>query len=47
MNYTEFIVEIKNIVDPSFIKKIIPLIKHKSKNNLSIRTGVDKNIRKC
>ena len=45
MNYTEFIVEIKNIVNPDFIKKIIPLIKHKSKNNLSIRTGVNKNVR--
>ena len=45
MDHTEAIVEIKNVIDIKFIKKIIPLIKHKSKKNLSIRTGINKEIR--
>ena len=45
MNHLEAIVEIKNIVCPKFTDKIIPLIDHKSKKNLSIRSGVDKNVR--
>jgi|TARA_A100000171_G_scaffold22840_1_gene21244 predicted 2-oxoglutarate/Fe(II)-dependent dioxygenase YbiX len=45
MDYLEAIVEIKKIIHPEFIKKIIPLINHKAKKNLGIRTGVNKNIR--
>tara|TARA_Y100000004_G_scaffold64448_1_gene72289 strand:- start:3029 stop:3574 length:546 start_codon:yes stop_codon:yes gene_type:complete len=45
MNHLEAIVELKNIVSPEFTDKIIPLIDHKSKNNLSVRSGVDKDIR--
>jgi hypothetical protein len=33
MDYTEAIVEIKNIIKPEFIEKIIPLINHKSMKN--------------
>lgn len=45
MDYTEAIVEIKNVINPFFIKKIIPFIKNKSKNNLSVLSGLDKKIR--
>ena len=45
MDHTEAIVEIKNVIDPFFTKKIIPFIKHKSKINFEIRFGLDKNIR--
>ena len=45
MDHLEAIVELKNIVSPKFTNKIISLIDHKSKNNLSIRSGVDKDIR--
>jgi predicted 2-oxoglutarate/Fe(II)-dependent dioxygenase YbiX len=45
MDHIEAIIEIKKIIDPEFIKKIIPLINHKAKKNLEIRRGVDTNIR--
>ena len=45
MDYTEAIVEIKNIIKPEFIEKIIPLINHKAINNLEIKSGMDINIR--
>jgi len=45
MDYTEAIVEIKNTISPFFIEKIIPLIKHKAKKNLTIISGLDKNTR--
>ena len=46
MDHLEAIVEIKNIVSPDFIDKIIPLTNHKSKKNLKIGTGlVNTNIR--
>jgi len=45
MDHTEAIVEIKNVIDPFFTKKIIPFIKHKAKINFEIRYGLDKNIR--
>ena len=45
MNYLEAIVELKNIIDPKFIKKIIPLMDKKCKKNLNITFGLDKNIR--
>ena len=46
MDYLEAIVEIKKIIHPEFIKKIIPLINHKAKKNMRIATGVNKKIRK-
>lgn len=45
MDHTEAIVEIKNIINPIFIEKIIPLIDKKAKENLAVRLNVDKNIR--
>ena len=45
MDHTEAIVEIKNIIKPEFIKKIIPLINHKSKEKLKVEKGLDENIR--
>jgi len=45
VDHTETIVEIKNIINPEFIKRIIPLIDQKAKNNLSIKIGIDKDIR--
>lgn len=45
MNITEYIVEIKKIVDPNLIKKIIPLAKHKIKENLHVSKGINKNVR--
>jgi predicted 2-oxoglutarate/Fe(II)-dependent dioxygenase YbiX len=45
MDHTEAIVEIKNIIKPEFIEKIIPLINHKATNNLEIKSGMDINIR--
>jgi len=50
MDHTEYIVEIKNVINPEFIKKIIFLINHKTKKNLSVLLGEKtkslKNIRK-
>jgi len=45
MDHLEAIVELKNIVSPEFIEKIIPLINHKSKKNLRVRSGLNKDIR--
>ena len=45
MNHLEAIVEIKNIINPEFIKKIIPLIKLKSKTHLKVNSGINKKIR--
>tara|TARA_R100001129_G_scaffold42110_1_gene28939 strand:+ start:854 stop:1399 length:546 start_codon:yes stop_codon:yes gene_type:complete len=45
MDHLEAIVELKNIVSFNFINKIIPLIDKKANENLSIRLGVDTNIR--
>ena len=45
MDHTEAIVEIKNVINPIFIKRIVDLIKHKSKENLTIQSGLNKNIR--
>ena len=45
MDHLEAIVELKNIVSYNFIDKIIPLIDKKADKNLSIRLGVDTNIR--
>jgi len=45
MEHTEAIVEIKNIISPYFINKIIPLIKHKARKNLNTLSGLDKDTR--
>ena len=50
MDHTETIVEIKNIIDPEFIKKIIPLINKKAKTNMFVGNSkglnvLEKNIR--
>ena len=45
MDHLEAIVEIKNVVSPEFIDKIIPLANHKAKKNLMIKSGLDKDIR--
>jgi len=45
MDYTEAIVEIKNIIEPKFIEKIIPLIDKKSKYKLKIEKTLDVNVR--
>ena len=45
MDHLEAIVEIKNIINPRFIKQIIPLTEHKAKKNLKIKSGLYKNIR--
>jgi predicted 2-oxoglutarate/Fe(II)-dependent dioxygenase YbiX len=45
MNHTEYIVEIKNTINPEFIKRIIPFIENRSKKNLVIESGLNKNIR--
>ena len=45
MDHLEAIVEIKNVISTEFIDKIIPLINHKAKKNLSVGHGLDKDIR--
>jgi predicted 2-oxoglutarate/Fe(II)-dependent dioxygenase YbiX len=45
MDHLEAIVEIKNIVSPEFIDKIISLTNHKAKKNLTVMSGLDKDIR--
>jgi len=45
MNYLEAVVELKNIVDPHFIKRAISLIDKKAVDNLGIRIGLDKDVR--
>ena len=45
MDHLEAIVELKNIISPEFIDKIIPLIDKKSKKNLTVTGGLLKNIR--
>jgi len=45
MDHLEAIVEIKNVVSEEFIYKIIPLINHKAKKNLSVMSGVNTDIR--
>ena len=40
MDHLEAIVEIKNVVSTEFIDRIIPLIKHKAKNNLKIKNNI-------
>jgi predicted 2-oxoglutarate/Fe(II)-dependent dioxygenase YbiX len=45
MDHLEAIVEIKNVVPSEFIDKIIPLINHKAKKNLTVMSGLNKDIR--
>ena len=45
MYYTEAIVELKNIIDPVFAKRIINITKARSKKNLKVRDGLIQNIR--
>ena len=45
MDHLESIVELKNIISPQFIDKIIPLINKKSKKKISIRDGLHTSIR--
>jgi len=45
MDHLEAVIELKNIINPKFIEKIIPLINHKAINNLEIKSGIDINIR--
>jgi predicted 2-oxoglutarate/Fe(II)-dependent dioxygenase YbiX len=45
MDHLESIVELKNIVSPSFIDKIIPLINKKAKKKLITEIGLNTNIR--
>jgi predicted 2-oxoglutarate/Fe(II)-dependent dioxygenase YbiX len=45
MNHLEAIVELKNIINPIFIKKLIPFIKDKAKDKLTIRSGLNTKIR--
>tara|TARA_R110000796_G_C14495480_1_gene428237 strand:+ start:63 stop:608 length:546 start_codon:yes stop_codon:yes gene_type:complete len=46
MDHTESIVELKNIIDKKFIKKIIPFIKHKASEKLTVGRGLDLNERR-
>ena len=45
MDYLEAIVEIKNVVSPEFIDKIIPFTNHRAKKNLTVMGGLNKDIR--
>tara|TARA_R110002020_G_C15949352_1_gene745465 strand:- start:92 stop:637 length:546 start_codon:yes stop_codon:yes gene_type:complete len=45
MQITDAIVEIKNVVDSKFIKKILPLIDDKAKKNLTIKSGLNTDVR--
>ena len=45
MDYREAIVDIHGIVREPFIKRMIPFIKHKAKNQMEISNKVDKNVR--
>jgi len=45
MDHLEAIVEIKNVVSSKFIDKIISLTDHKAKKNLTVMSGLDKDIR--
>jgi len=45
MDHLEAIVELKNIVNPIFIKKLIPFIENKAKDKLTIRSGLNTEVR--
>ncbi len=46
MNFLEAIVEIKNVISPELISKIIPLINKKAKKNLFVDNVLNTSIRK-
>ncbi len=45
MDHLETVVELKNIINPYFLKKVIPFINHRAKKHLNVTAGLDKNIR--
>ena len=45
MDHTEFIVELKSILSPDFINKIIPLTDKKAVKNLTVKSGLYKDVR--
>ena len=45
MDHTEAIVELKNIVDPQLVSKVVPLINKKAKHKLKLAEVVDTSIR--
>jgi predicted 2-oxoglutarate/Fe(II)-dependent dioxygenase YbiX len=45
MDHTEAIVELKNIVDSSFTKRIITFTKNRAKKNLEVQGGLKKEVR--
>tara|TARA_R110002153_G_scaffold7687_2_gene34349 strand:- start:1332 stop:1892 length:561 start_codon:yes stop_codon:yes gene_type:complete len=45
VSINNFIVELKNIISPEFITKIIPLINKKAKQDLTVIAGLNKNTR--
>jgi len=45
MNHLEAVMEIKNVINPLFISKMIPLIKYKCRNNLKAGGRLDTDIR--
>ncbi len=44
-DHLEAVVELKNIINPYFLKKIIPFINHRAKKHLTVTGGLHKNIR--
>ena len=45
MDHTEYIVEIKKVIKPELIKKIIPFIDNRANKNLTVEEGLNTNIR--
>ena len=45
MDHTEAIVELKNVICPTVVEKLIPLIDKKSKDKLQIKAGLDETVR--
>ena len=45
MDHLEAIIELKKIIQPNFIKKIIPLINKKAKKKLTVVKRLNTNIR--
>ena len=45
MDNLEAVVELKKIINPNFIKKILPFVKHKAEKDMEIADGLDKKVR--
>ena len=45
MDHTDAIMELKNVIHPRVIEKLIPLIDKKSKDKLQIKAGLDDTVR--